>query len=48
VPVLILCYLSSMLLLPAIGILLLGLSDTRRTIALTPAKSPANPNENKN
>jgi len=38
-PVLVLCYLSSMLILPAIAIVVLGLSDTRRTIALTPAKS---------
>jgi hypothetical protein len=37
-PVLVLCYLSSMLILPAIAIVVLGLSDTRRTIALTPAK----------
>ncbi|WP_117194186.1 DUF2232 domain-containing protein [Rhizobium terrae] len=48
VPVLILCYLSSMLTLPAIGILILGLVDTRRTIALTPLKTPANPNANPN
>ncbi|MGK9050023.1 DUF2232 domain-containing protein [Neorhizobium petrolearium] len=48
VPVLVLCYLASMLLLPAIAILVLGLSDTRRTIALTPVRSSANPDENKN
>ncbi|MGK6312749.1 DUF2232 domain-containing protein [Neorhizobium sp. DT-125] len=48
VPVLVLCYLASMLLLPAIAILVLGLSDTRRTIALTPVKAPINPDENKN
>jgi len=48
VPVLILCYLSSMLLLPAIAILVLGLTDTRRTIALTPVRgTAANPSENK-
>ena len=35
-PVLILAYLSSMLLLPAFAVLVLGLSDSRRTIALTP------------
>jgi len=37
-PVLVLCYLSSIFVLPMIGILILGLSDTRRTIALTPVK----------
>lgn len=46
-PVLILCYLSAMLVLPAIFILVLGLSDTRRTIALTPLKASPNPNETK-
>lgn len=48
VPVLVLCYLSSMLLLPAIIVLVLGLSDTRRTIALTPARGPITPDKNKN
>lgn len=38
-PVLILAYLSSMLVFPAFAILVLGLMDTRRTIALTPAKN---------
>jgi hypothetical protein len=38
-PALVLTYLSSMLLFPAFAILVLGLSDTRRTIALTPAKA---------
>jgi hypothetical protein len=37
-PVLVLAYLSSMLLLPAFAVLVLGLSDSRRTIALTPTK----------
>ncbi|MCF6370605.1 DUF2232 domain-containing protein [Rhizobium halophilum] len=37
-PVLVLAYLSSLMLLPAFFILVLGLADTRRTIALTPAK----------
>lgn len=37
-PVLVLAYLSSVLVIPTFAILLLGLIDTRRTIALTPAK----------
>lgn len=37
-PVLVLCYLSSIFVFPMIGILILGLVDTRRTIALTPVK----------
>jgi hypothetical protein len=37
-PALILCYLSTMLVLPALAVVVLGLSDTRRTIALTPVK----------
>lgn len=40
-PALVLAYLSSFLLLPAFLILVLGLSDTRRTIALTPATGRA-------
>ena len=48
VPVLVLCYLSSMLVLPAIGILVLGLADTRRTIALTPARGATDPDNPKN
>lgn len=42
VPALVLAYLSSTLLLPAFAILVLGLMDTRRTIALTPAKNDKN------
>ncbi len=42
-PVLVLCYLSSIFVLPLIGILILGLSDTRRTIALTPVKGATAP-----
>ncbi len=37
-PVLVLSYLSSMLVIPAFAILVLGLTETRRTIALTPAQ----------
>ncbi|MGI2035712.1 DUF2232 domain-containing protein [Rhizobium panacihumi] len=39
VPVLTLCYMSTIFTLPAIGIMILGLFDTRRTIALTPVKA---------
>ncbi|MGN7291686.1 DUF2232 domain-containing protein [Rhizobium sp. SAFR-030] len=39
VPALVLVYLSTMMVLPAIAILIIGLSDTRRTIALTPARN---------
>jgi hypothetical protein len=42
-PALVLAYLSSMLLLPALAILVLGLIDTRRTIALTPVKAGTDP-----
>jgi hypothetical protein len=42
-PVLVLCYISAMFVLPLIGILILGLSDTRRTIALTPVKGASEP-----
>ena len=38
VPALTLCYLSSMMMLPAFAVLILGLFDTRRTIALTPVR----------
>lgn len=38
-PALVLAYLSSFLLMPALLILVLGLSDARRTIALTPARN---------
>lgn len=43
-PVLVLAYLSSMLVIPAFAILALGLTDTRRTIALTPAKGSPDQN----
>ena len=46
-PVLVLCYLAATLVLPAMIILVLGLADTRRTIALTPLKSSPNPDETK-
>lgn len=46
VPGLILSYLSCMLLLPAIAVLVLGLMDTRRTIALTPARGETKPTNN--
>ena len=45
-PVLVLAYLSSMLLFPALAILVLGLTDTRRTIALTPTKNTATDEHN--
>ena len=41
-PALVLAYLSTMMLLPMIAIVVLGLSDTRRTIALTPARQTDN------
>ncbi|CAN7244951.1 DUF2232 domain-containing protein [Neorhizobium tomejilense] len=50
IPALVLCYMSSIVTLPAIAILILGLSDTRRTIALTPVKGanpPTTPEKNK-
>jgi hypothetical protein len=46
-PGLILSYLSCILLLPTIAVLVLGLIDTRRTIALTPVKAGAGTDENK-
>jgi hypothetical protein len=45
IPGLILAYLSLILLLPAIVIMIMGLSDTRRTIALTPARGSDTPNK---
>lgn len=44
-PVLVLAYISSLLVLPAFLILVLGLADTRRAVALTPARGdqPENP-----
>ncbi|KEC76252.1 UNVERIFIED_ORG: hypothetical protein GGD51_001146 [Rhizobium esperanzae] len=45
-PALILCYLASMLmLLPALLILVLGLGDTRKAIALTPTKDADTPKQ---
>jgi ABC-type amino acid transport system permease subunit len=44
-PVLVLAYLSAVFMFPLIIILVLGLSDVRSTIALTPAKDPNKPNE---
>jgi hypothetical protein len=38
VPFLVLCYLAAMMVLPVLFILVLGLSDTRKAIALTPNK----------
>jgi len=46
-PVLVLAYISSVMLLPALFILVLGLADTRRTIALTPARDTDQSNETK-
>ncbi|MBT9368469.1 DUF2232 domain-containing protein [Rhizobium sp. CSW-27] len=37
-PGLVLVYLSTVMILPAIAVLIIGLTDTRRTIALTPAR----------
>ncbi len=42
-PVLVLVYLSMLLALPALIVLILGLADTRRTVALTPAASGSGP-----
>ncbi len=44
-PVLVLAYISSVMLLPTLFILVLGLADTRRTIALTPARDKPQSNE---
>lgn len=41
-PLLILAYLSATLALPSLIILAIGLSDTRRTFALTPVRAPKN------
>ncbi len=40
IPALTLCYISSMMMLPVFAVLILGLFDTRRTIALTPVRAP--------
>src|SRR3546814_10640127 len=45
-PALVLAYLSSFLLMPALLILVLGLSDARRTIALTPARNTTSDEQN--
>ena len=45
VPVLVLAYLSSLMFLPALFVLVFGLADTRRTIALTPAKGANSSND---
>ena len=42
IPGLVLAYISALLVLPAFFILVLGLADTRRTIALTPARDDDN------
>ncbi|MHB0952361.1 MAG: DUF2232 domain-containing protein [Allorhizobium sp.] len=44
-PVLVLAYLSTIMVLPAFFILILGLADTRRTVALTPAAKADTPND---
>lgn len=43
-PALVLAYLSTVMLLPLIIPLIIGLSDTRRTVALTPARKAETPN----
>lgn len=45
-PVLVLTYLSAIMILPAFFILILGLADTRRTVALTPAAKADTPKDN--
>lgn len=44
-PVLVLAYLSTIMILPAFFILILGLADTRRTVALTPAAKADTPKD---
>jgi hypothetical protein len=44
-PALILCYLASTMMLPALFILVLGLADTRKAIALTPTKDADAPKQ---
>lgn len=46
-PALILCYISSIFLLPAMIILILGIADSRRTVALTPAAGKTAPPNDK-
>ncbi|WP_170975972.1 DUF2232 domain-containing protein [Rhizobium sp. FY34] len=43
-PALVLVYLSSVMLLPLLAVFVIGLTDTRRTIALTPARNTDTPN----
>lgn len=43
VPALVLVYISSLMLLPILAVLVIGLTDTRRTIALTPARKSDTP-----
>jgi hypothetical protein len=43
VPALALVYISSLMLLPILAVLVIGLTDTRRTIALTPARKSDTP-----
>lgn len=44
VPALVLVYISTVMLLPLLAVLFIGLTDTRRTIALTPARNTDTPN----
>ena len=43
-PVLVLAYISAPMILPAFLILVLGLADTRRTVALTPVRKTGSDN----
>lgn len=47
-PVLVLAYISAVFMFPLLIILVLGLSDVRSTISLTPARKTENTNETKN
>lgn len=47
-PVLVLAYISAIFMFPLLIILVLGLSDVRSTISLTPARKTENTNETKN
>lgn len=46
-PVLILCYIACIFVLPAMLILILGIADTRRTVALTPVRDAADTKDDK-
>ncbi|THV25694.1 DUF2232 domain-containing protein [Peteryoungia ipomoeae] len=48
VPALVLAYLSSIMLLPLVIPLIIGLADTRRTVALTPARKADTPSTDTN